>query len=163
MAAAQTGKPDMAADDHLQEELAFANRGGCCSWFPCFGSRPSDIVWERIASTPEEEETTSWTREWLGKGMKTFKKIREWSELVAGPKWKTFIRRFNKSRGFKSGGKYNYDPSSYALNFDDGPGQNGLIVEDDDRIFRDFSSRYASIPITVKSNVESGKGPASLT
>lgn len=160
--ASQASKPDMESADDLQEEMAFANRGGCCCWFPCFGSRrPANTIWERIASTPEEEaESTSWTREWMGKGIKTFKKVREWSELVAGPKWKTFIRRFNKSRGSKSGGKYNYDPSSYALNFDDGPGQYGLIVEDDDRSFRDFSSRYASIPMTVKSNVESGKGAA---
>ncbi|KAF8100061.1 hypothetical protein N665_0231s0001 [Sinapis alba] len=25
-------------------------------------------------------------------------KIREWSEIVAGPRWKTFIRRFNRDQ-----------------------------------------------------------------
>lgn len=170
MAGAQINRPeippnnDREADEEMQEELAFANRRGCCSWvFPCFISAHNDTVWERIASTADQEElessTTNWTRDWLGKGLKAFKKAREWSELVAGPKWKTFIRRFNKNRGSKSGGKYHYDPMSYALNFDEG---STLKNDDDDRLFRDFSSRYASIPLTtvVKSQTDSGKDSA---
>ncbi|EPS69831.1 hypothetical protein M569_04939, partial [Genlisea aurea] len=67
---------------------------------------------------------------WCGKGVvvEALKKVREWSELVAGPKWKTFIRRFNH---IASGGRakpppprFQYDPLSYALNFDDGLGKN---------------------------------------
>lgn len=52
-------------------------------------------------------------------------KVREWSELVAGPRWKTFIRRFRRgpTRHGSGGGvgrKLNYDALNYALNFDEG-------------------------------------------
>ncbi|KAL3526031.1 hypothetical protein ACH5RR_014403 [Cinchona calisaya] len=143
---------DSSNDEELQEELAFVNRRrGCCFWLPCFGSGgQSDTIWERIAMAADKEEAAGWIWDWWGKSMNALKKVRERSELVAGPKWKTFIRRFNKSKGgVKCGEKYQYDPESYALNFDEGPGQNGLfVVEDDDRLFRDFSSRYASIPVS---------------
>lgn len=50
------------------------------------------------------------------------KRIKEFTELVAGPKWKTFIRRFshrhNTSKKRKT--QLQYDPLSYALNFDAG-------------------------------------------
>lgn len=85
------------------------------------------------------------------------KKAREWSEIVAGPKWKTFIRRFNKT------GKFRYDPLSYALNFDNGwQGQNGQM-QDDDQVFRDFSSRYAAIPFSIKVSTELGNDDPSST
>lgn len=148
------------SDEEMQEELAFANRRGCCFWLPCFGSGQSDTVWERISATPEKEETSRWRWDWWDKSLNALKKIRGWSELVAGPKWKTFIRRFNKTRGLKGGGKFQYDPVSYALNFDEGPGSNGPLFGDDDRFFRDFSSRFALTPgrVTAKSLVaEAGK------
>ncbi|KAL3526436.1 hypothetical protein ACH5RR_011092 [Cinchona calisaya] len=150
------------SDEELQEELAFTNRRGCCFWFPCFGSGHSDTVWERISTTPAKEETSSW--DWWDKGLNALKKIREWSELVAGPKWKTFIRRFKKSRGFKTAGaKFQYDPFSYSLNFDEGPGPNGLFIDDDDSLYRDFSSRYASIPVTANSFVGGGRNTTTFT
>lgn len=74
------------------------------------------------------------------------KRIRDLSDLVSGPKWKafTFVRRFNKSK-IAGNGKYRefqYDPCSYSLNFDEGPGQNGDL--DEDYFHRAFSSRYAA-------------------
>ncbi|KAK2975016.1 hypothetical protein RJ640_001226 [Escallonia rubra] len=53
-------------------------------------------------------------------------------------------------------GKFQYDPLSYALNFDEGPGQNGdLEGSEEDYRFQNFSSRYASMDL--------GKdGPASM-
>ncbi|KAL3629241.1 hypothetical protein CASFOL_026463 [Castilleja foliolosa] len=112
-------------------EKAFAGRG-CCYFlnFSCFKSRRSDD-WERVSIEQE-----SFNRSFWDKGIGALKKVREWSELVAGPKWKTFIRRFNRR---SRPGKFRYDPLSYALNFDDGE----LEV---DRAPRDFSSRYAANP-----------------
>ncbi|ESQ45759.1 hypothetical protein EUTSA_v10010820mg [Eutrema salsugineum] len=77
-------------------------------------------------------------------------KIREWSEIVAGPRWKTFIRRINghrrRRRVWHDSAKY--DPLSYKLNFEDEE------EEDDKAGFRSFSMRYASVPVV------SGKAPA---
>ncbi|KAL2528822.1 NHL domain-containing protein [Forsythia ovata] len=124
----------------------------CCSlWnIPCFCYRPSEVasVWERLPKTEKEREAAQ-ASSWWRKCIKAFKKTREWSELVAGPKWKTFIRRFHKT-GSKPR-KFQYDPLSYALNFDEGQGQNGQLEED--RIFRNFSSRYAAA-ISVKADKE---------
>ncbi|KAJ8753567.1 hypothetical protein K2173_022808 [Erythroxylum novogranatense] len=131
----------------------------CCFCFPCFGSRRSSSTvglawWERIRSLSSSSSSPSsrlrpekrpW---WWARGITALKRIREWSEIVAGPKWKTFIRRFNRSRGvgYTRHGKFQYDPLSYALNFDEGHGQNSVFGDDDDYGgFRDFSSRYASI------------------
>ncbi|CAI8597681.1 unnamed protein product [Vicia faba] len=85
-----------------------------------------------------------------------FMKIREWSEIVAGPRWKTFIRRFNRSKpgsgGYRQTGKYQYDPLSYALNFDDGD----LEDESPDE-FPKFSDRYATAPLHKPGSTESGQ------
>ncbi|KAJ9140348.1 hypothetical protein P3X46_031007 [Hevea brasiliensis] len=120
----------------------------CCFCFPCFSSRRSSFVrlawWERIRSSRGHSDDNPW---WAP-GFRAIKKIRQWSEIVAGPRWKTFIRRFNRNRGSGNNrhGKFQYDPFSYALNFDEGPGQNSNVdVEDDYGGFRDFSSRYASV------------------
>ncbi|PIM99492.1 hypothetical protein CDL12_28012 [Handroanthus impetiginosus] len=135
------GKDEDLSDDF--EETAFFSRGCCYFWnFPCCRSRKSD--WERI-STSEKEQQGSADRSWWRKGINAVKKVREWSELVAGPKWKTFIRRLNKTTGRSKPGKFQYDPMSYSLNFDEGPGRGSQF--EDDRIFRDFSSRYAEIPV----------------
>ncbi|KAM1009454.1 hypothetical protein ACFX13_045750 [Malus domestica] len=146
-------KTDSAAESDDGEELMLARRSGCCFWIPCFGSEPSspDGSWERIRSTGDYEGLW-WNRGW--------KKIREWSELLAGPKWKTFIRRFNKNNPRRSV-KFQYDPMSYALNFDEGPGQNGNLS--DDYLYKDFSCRYASIPASAKSSMDLSNDSPSLT
>ncbi|XP_010678734.2 uncharacterized protein LOC104894244 [Beta vulgaris subsp. vulgaris] len=142
----------------------FSSKARCCSFIPCFGSRPSPArsggfsgsssspsMWERLQQTAEIEN------KWWAGPLKGLKKIREWSEIIAGPKWKTFIRRFNRGTG-KNGaasGKFQYDPLSYALNFDDGPGQNGNSEEDG--YFPDFSSRFASIPLSSRTSMDLGK------
>lgn len=146
-----------ANDDEDVHDFLFANRG-CCSWIPCLGSATGSSTigsswWERIKKA--ESKDRWWTRGW--------KKFREWSELVARPKWKNFfIHRFNKNRtGLESSernAKFNYDPMSYALNFDEGLGQNNHL--DEDYLSRDFSCRYASIPASAKSSMDLGKdGP----
>lgn len=83
---------------------------------------------------------------------------------MAGPKWKTFIRRFSRNRGpggYNRQGKFQYDPTSYSLNFDEGPGQN--IQLNEYYWGRDFSCRYASIPASEKSSMDWGKDAPSFT
>ena len=94
--------------------------------------------------------------------------MREWSEIVAGPKWKTFIRRFNYGGGrgravhFAKHGSFQYDPLSYALNFDDG-GNAGAGKYGDDGGVLSFSARFASVPATAKSSMDLGKDAPAFT
>ncbi|KAF5802930.1 hypothetical protein HanRHA438_Chr06g0274381 [Helianthus annuus] len=73
--------------------------------------------------------------------MKRAKSLKEYSELVAGPKWKNFIRRFSRRRNRSNANTtpFQYDPKSYALNFNDA----GNHDEDDDLLPRSFSTRFA--------------------
>ncbi|GAB2222810.1 hypothetical protein Droror1_Dr00016937 [Drosera rotundifolia] len=133
---------DSADSDFLDTE--FAHRRRCCCWFrpPSLASSSSD---------------TWWSRGW--------RKLREWSEIVAGPRWKTFIRRFRKNKGGERK-KFGYDPLSYAMNFDEeGNGKNGDDGDwdDDDLGFRDFSSRYAVIPASAKSSFDWGRDGATFS
>ncbi|KAK7281865.1 hypothetical protein RIF29_10199 [Crotalaria pallida] len=121
----------------------------------CFGSHRSPSTgftwWERAQTTSQSEpQTGSAGDRWWRRG---FMKVREWSEIVAGPRWKTFIRRFNRNRsgGFRNTGKYQYDPLSYALNFDEGPGRNGDFEDGDYDGYRNFSTRYVAAT-TIKTS-----------
>ncbi|GAA0183611.1 hypothetical protein LIER_30990 [Lithospermum erythrorhizon] len=127
-------------------EVEFSNNN-CCFWLPFFKTRSDDTIWERISTSTTNENQESGLFE---KGLNVFKKVREWSELVAGPKWKTFIRRFNKNNKCNKAGKFQYDPLSYAMNFDEGLGGQERQFEDDDRLFRGFSARYAALAGSTK-------------
>lgn len=64
----------------------------------------------------DDDQVMSWL-------VKKVKKVKKASELLAGPKWKNFIRRFGRScngiiRNKKRRVQFHYDPQSYALNFD---------------------------------------------
>ncbi|KAI3868405.1 hypothetical protein MKW92_023167 [Papaver armeniacum] len=57
--------------------------------------------------------------------VKRGKKLKEISELIAGPKWKTFIRKVgsycnDNRKNNRKRMSTSYDAQSYALNFDDG-------------------------------------------
>lgn len=131
-------------------EALFHNHRRCCFYFPCFdrsrNSSPSPAVgltwWQKIRTVEIASNNSLWAR-----GVGAVMKIREWSEIVAGPRWKTFIRRFNRNRSGNRHVNLQYDALSYAMNFDEGPGQNGHFEEEgEDGYFygsRNFSSRYA--------------------
>ncbi|XP_074376773.1 uncharacterized protein LOC141718288 [Apium graveolens] len=137
-----------SVEEDAQSEMIFAKRR-CCFCLPYLNSpeKSSPAAGSRwwSKSRSSESEDGIWTR-----GINSVKKVREWSEIVAGPKWKTFIRRFNRSNnksslGSSKSSKFQYDPLSYALNFDEGPGTNGDSDQVDDYLFRNFSSRYANV------------------
>ncbi|XP_059644792.1 uncharacterized protein LOC132286466 [Cornus florida] len=137
--------------EEMATEMFIAKRR-CCFCIPRFGSNRLAATigrnwWQRMRPAEIEEG-------WWARGIGVLKKLREWSEIVAGPRWKTFIRRFNRNRSLVGGGgggrnaKFQYDPLSYALNFDQGPGQNGN--SDEDGWFRNFSTRYSPVPASAK-------------
>ncbi|TKY55182.1 hypothetical protein E2542_SST19596 [Spatholobus suberectus] len=118
----------------------------CALLFPscCFGTRRRSSWWERVRSTSWSHSSPGSSGDrWWSRGLSALKKLREWSEIVAGPRWKTFIRRFNRNRPSKRMPMYQYDPLSYALNFDEG--HNGDF--NDDATFRNFSTRYAAVNV----------------
>ncbi|CAN4088255.1 unnamed protein product [Withania somnifera] len=138
----------MEPSEEASEKLFQKRR--CCFFFPSSGG--VGLKWWRKVRTEEvKKEGSVWAM-----GINAIKKLREWSEIVAGPRWKTFIRRFNRNKNGTQG-KFQYDPLSYALNFDEG--NNG---EEDEYGFRDFSTRYASIPASARGSMDMGKDGANF-
>ena len=144
--AVQDLETTIQVDSNSEPSGSVSGRRGCFC-FPCFRDRrpPSTAVgsvwWERVSTVRLSD------RRWWSRGVTALRKVREWSEIVAGPKWKTFIRRLNRNSRTASGsGKFQYDPLSYSLNFDEGQGYNGNLdaaeEEEEQAVFRDFSSRY---------------------
>ncbi|XP_071686823.1 uncharacterized protein [Rutidosis leptorrhynchoides] len=98
-------------------------------------------TWQKVRSSDYNysEQKTIWSR-----GVTALKKLREWSEIVAGPRWKNFIRRFNRNKSFgNKSSQFQYDPLGYALNFDEGPYETGDSDLENEYMIRNFSSRYA--------------------
>ncbi|CAL9095682.1 hypothetical protein MUK42_19814 [Musa troglodytarum] len=149
-----TAVPLEATDDQSTAVDAMFSRRRfcCCIWSaPRSSSSSSSELWQRIhagGGGGGGGDDRRWWRRVVGAVMK----VREWSELVAGPRWKTFIRRFNRSRHSGGGGwrmgsaKFQYDPLSYALNFDEG---NGGSPEGDYTGYRNFSARFAAPPASA--------------
>ncbi|MCD9644430.1 hypothetical protein HAX54_032639 [Datura stramonium] len=127
-----------------------------CFCFPSFASTNQLTRCVNRIRSGAVREGSVWA-----KGINALKKLREWSEIVAGPRWKTFIRRFNRSKSDRNA-KFRYDPLSYSLNFDEGRGNNGEEEEEEELVLRNFSTRYASIPASGKmSMMDLGKdGPS---
>ncbi|KAK4804411.1 hypothetical protein SAY86_004228 [Trapa natans] len=139
---------------HDSMDVAFSKRG-CCYWIP-FASSSRGLSKSSTMTTYQEPW---WRRGW--------KKVREWSEKMAGPKWKTFVRRFGRNRGNNRlgglgagtwSGQFRYDPLSYAMNFDEGYGDDDLDGIGEETIMHgrglSFSSRYASIPVCNKGSMD---------
>ncbi|XP_074559421.1 uncharacterized protein LOC141815370 [Curcuma longa] len=136
------------------DEAAPAGGALCC----CFPF--SNSSWQRIdAPAPGADDRSRW-----GRVRELVMKVRGWSELVAGPRWKTFLRRFgrnpNRARAAAPPGtmRFAYDPLSYALNFDEGHGED---FDGDDGGpqaigYRGFSARLATSPEKSPAGVVAG-------
>ncbi|XVE71574.1 hypothetical protein DITRI_Ditri10aG0162200 [Diplodiscus trichospermus] len=108
-----------------------------CDWFRlfCLKRRRNNIDETDTLLHQSGEHRETW---WKSK----VKKLKEFSEKLAGPKWKNFIRKMsgycNKRKTQKN--RFQYDAYSYALNFDDGADKEG------DDLLQGFSSRFAAPP-----------------
>ncbi|KAE8672109.1 aldehyde dehydrogenase 1 precursor family protein [Hibiscus syriacus] len=142
MAAAHIDVVDTAVTDETTSNSLVKNTRCCC--FPCFSSPYSPVgtaFWQRISSTSSQFQSGTGL---LTRIVSAVQKVREWSEIVAGPRWKTFIRRFNRNKSGRHG-QFRYDPLSYALNFDQGPISDSEDADYEYGGFRAFSVRYASV------------------
>ncbi|CAJ1975173.1 unnamed protein product [Sphenostylis stenocarpa] len=162
MSNSQPTEHDSTGSGNERSNSLLANARCSFCFTCCFGSRRRSASvgfawWERVRATSSSLSDSHSEaqpaigspggRRWWSRGATALLKVREWSELAAGPRWKTFIRQFNRSRSCGSRhapGKYQYDPLSYALNFDEG--HNGDFDDDGFDGLRNFSTRYAAAP-----------------
>lgn len=66
------------------------------------------------------------------------RKIKEVSEVIAGPKWKTFIRKMSCYGKKQQKNRFQYDEHSYALNFNSG------VQSEDEDMPPSFSARFTA-------------------
>ncbi|XP_010913558.1 uncharacterized protein [Elaeis guineensis] len=150
-----------APHDEASMADAMLARRCCCFWIPWTSGRsssaPSSVEWwQRIRASERSDERRPSVEGWWW--WRAVMKVREWSELAAGPRWKTFIRRFNRNPRHGGGSvvrmgssRFQYDPLSYALNFDEG---HGGSPDGDYTGYGDFSTRFAVPPAPAKSSVD---------
>ncbi|PON67146.1 stress induced protein [Parasponia andersonii] len=119
-------------DDCIEEESEYGTRCGC---FQVFGIKRGRSNGEYERHRLLCRETKTWLAEKISK-------VKEFSEVIAGPKWKNLVRKIG---GYIKGNKkqqnmarFQYDSQSYALNFDNGGGFNG----DEDGPLIDYSNRF---------------------
>ncbi|OAY27447.1 uncharacterized protein LOC110603320 [Manihot esculenta] len=130
--AAPISESSPLAETHFSEDYEAVISSGCCC-FHRFCWKTNNDGSHRYLLSKQEEINDGWFVE-------KAKKLKEISEILAGPRWKNFIRRFTTVHGFnkKRRIKCQYDPQSYALNFD-----NGIDKEVEDSC-PDFSARFAT-------------------
>ncbi|XP_071726819.1 uncharacterized protein [Rutidosis leptorrhynchoides] len=121
--------------NYNDEEVISSSGCGCFRLFSYFDIRHQDgessaFIYHRTGDVADDD---SWF-------MNRFKTLKEFSELVAGPRWKNFIRKFSK-KPRKGNSPFQYDPESYALNFNNSNG--GINGDDDDMLPSSFSTRFA--------------------
>ncbi|KAH8481768.1 hypothetical protein H0E87_029310 [Populus deltoides] len=114
-------------DDYEQE--AYSANGCCCFGLFNFNSRRNNEREYDVLNQNGDSRDP-----WL---VRKLKKVKEASEVLAGPKWKTFIRKISAyiKKKKQRNNQTQYDAESYALNFD---------REEDDCLIPGFSSRFAA-------------------
>ena len=122
--------------DHEYQDPVSADGCGCFRLFrfnSCWGHD-----YNEDGHPLQERERGDRANTWWAKKLK---KAKEFSEVVAGPKWKNFIRKcggyFNNNKNKKKN-RFQYDAESYALNFDGG----GDFDSEENGLLPSFSSRF---------------------
>ncbi|KAF3654264.1 putative homeobox protein knotted-1-like LET12-like [Capsicum annuum] len=122
--------PREGTESYYHEEPSSSIWSAC---FPCFQSK-------EVEANSLLHDSSSSSSSWM---VNKLKELKEYSEVVAGPKWKNMVRKigkyFNNNPNKKRTTQFQYDSDSYALNFANDDGNGG-----DDGLFRNFSSRFAA-------------------
>lgn len=129
--AAFEGSPLVDAVEHGREGFNDHQEASGCG-YGCF--RVCGLKWGPSSDEGKgllEQRKDSW---WVCK----LRKMKEVSEVIAGPKWKTFIRKISMYGKKQQKGKFQYDEHSYALNF-----SSGAQSEDGD-LPHSFSARFSA-------------------
>ncbi|KAJ6296224.1 hypothetical protein OIU78_024128 [Salix suchowensis] len=113
--------------DHEQE--TYSSSGCCCFRIFTFNlRRNNEREYDLLNQNCDSRDP------WLARKLK---KVKEASEVLAGPKWKTFIRKISAliKKKKQRNNQFQYDAESYALNFD---------REEGDCLIPGFSSRFSA-------------------
>ncbi|KAG4942957.1 hypothetical protein JHK85_047603 [Glycine max] len=131
--ASYEGRPlvmEMEGEEGFEE----ADSSGC-GCFRCFSLKKWWQGYEEEGKglLDQKGEGESWV-------VNKLRKAKEVSEVIAGPKWKTFIRKisgYGKKVKYQRN-RFQYDEHSYALNF------NSEAQSEDEGMPHSFSSRFAA-------------------
>lgn len=131
--AAYEGRP-LVMEMEREEDFEVASSSGCgCG---CFRGLNLKKWWEG------QEEEGKGLLDQKGEGeswvVKKLRKAKEASEVIAGPKWKTFIRKISGYGKKVKRNRFQYDEHSYALNFNSG------AQSEDENMIPSFSARFAA-------------------
>ena len=131
---------------NYDEETSSASGCGCFRLFGFRQRRSNDNESNYLLQQNGEHRETWWKNH--------LNKVKQVTEVLAGPKWKTFLRKFSRfgiNKNRKEKNRYQYDPESYALNFDRG------LDSEDDALVLDFTSKFAA-PIHDHEQPRTGSG-----
>ncbi|KAK7329991.1 hypothetical protein VNO77_24175 [Canavalia gladiata] len=133
--AAYEGRP-LVMEMEREEDLEGSSSSGCgcgCGCFKGFG-----LKWWRQGHDEEDKRLLEQKGEGESWMVEKLKKLKEVSEVIAGPKWKTFIRKISGYGKKHQRNRFQYDEQSYALNFNSG------AQSEDEFLPHSFSSRFAA-------------------
>ncbi|TKY73058.1 hypothetical protein E2542_SST01805 [Spatholobus suberectus] len=128
--AASEGRPLVEAAEHKEDFYDHQEPSGC--GYGCFWG--CGLRWWRGHEESKglvEQRADSWLSCKL-------RKMKEVSEVIAGPKWKTFIRKISGYGRKQQKNRFQYDEHSYALNFNSG------AQSEDDEMPPSFSARFSA-------------------
>ncbi|CAK8563524.1 unnamed protein product [Lathyrus sativus] len=131
------GRP-LVMEMETKQDFEDVSGYGCgCGFFRVFTSewwRRNDEEGKHLLD--EKSEGIRGEDTWM---MEKLKKMKETSEVIAGPKWKTFIRKISGYGKKQQKNKFQYDEHSYALNFN-----SGAQSEDEEYLPPSFSTRFSN-------------------
>ncbi|QCE13798.1 hypothetical protein DEO72_LG11g796 [Vigna unguiculata] len=136
------GRPLVEAVEQKEDFYEQQEEASGCG-YGCFGS--FGLSWCRGGREEVKGLVEQRGDSWVGCKLRNMK---EFTEVIAGPKWKTFIRKISGYGRKQQKNRFQYDEHSYALNFN-----SGAQSEDDD-MPPTFSARFSAPFPSVRRQTE---------